>query len=361
MKKILILTAGFGEGHNSAARGIRDGLLQIAPDTRAEIRDLFAETFGPLNEIARRLYLTVINRAPRSWAATYRWIDRRQNFRPGLSTLFLARARLAAVVARERPDLIASVYPAYGYFLEEILGPATGEKPRRVICITDSISINAIWYRASADYFLLANEHSADVLVRAGVDRAVLRVTGFPVSPKFAALTPRAARPPWRLLCMINAGNVSAPDLVRQLAAIPNTQLTVTVGRDEKLRREVERVRGAHSFEIIGWTDELPQLLGTHHLLISKAGGATVQETISACCPMIINQVVPGQEEGNAQLITMTNCGRVALSNDDVLRAVDDALRDDGKLLCDWSANVARISRPAAALEIAGFLLSLSM
>jgi UDP-N-acetylglucosamine:LPS N-acetylglucosamine transferase len=31
------------------------------------------------------------------------------------------------------------------------------------------------------------------------------------------------------------------------------------------------------------------------HLLISKAGGATVQETIAAKCPMIISQVVPGR------------------------------------------------------------------
>ena len=28
-KRILILTAGFGEGHNSAARGIRDGLAAV--------------------------------------------------------------------------------------------------------------------------------------------------------------------------------------------------------------------------------------------------------------------------------------------------------------------------------------------
>ena len=29
-KRILILTAGFGEGHNSAARGIREGLATLS-------------------------------------------------------------------------------------------------------------------------------------------------------------------------------------------------------------------------------------------------------------------------------------------------------------------------------------------
>jgi UDP-N-acetylglucosamine:LPS N-acetylglucosamine transferase len=43
-------------------------------------------------------------------------------------------------------------------------------------------------------------------------------------------------------------------------------------------------------------------MMHENHLLIGKAGGATVQETIAAKCPMIINHVVAGQEEGNARL-----------------------------------------------------------
>ena len=47
MKNILILTAGYGEGHNSAARGIRDGLRRIAPDdVHVELHDLLSETLG---------------------------------------------------------------------------------------------------------------------------------------------------------------------------------------------------------------------------------------------------------------------------------------------------------------------------
>ena len=135
----------------------------------------------------------------------------------------------------------------------------------------------------------------------------------------------------------------------------------MTVGRDEKLRRAVESIRdaSAQKFTIIGWTTELPQLLASHHVLVSKAGGATVQEAIAAACPMIINQVVPGQEEGNAQLLTQTNSGTVALNNDEVIAILTRAFADGGKLLHEWSANIAKISRPAASLAIAKFLLEL--
>ena len=87
---------------------------------------------------------------------------------------------------RDRPDVIVSVYPPYPHLLDELCGPANGSKPRRIVCVTDSITINSIWYRCSTDYFLLANDQTADVLARAGIDRALMRVFGFPVSPRFA-------------------------------------------------------------------------------------------------------------------------------------------------------------------------------
>ncbi|PYI89195.1 MAG: hypothetical protein DMF03_08420 [Verrucomicrobia bacterium] len=74
---------------------------------------------------------------------------------------------------------------------------------------------------------------------------------------------------------------------------------------------------------------------------------------------MIINQVVPGQEEGNARLIVETNSGVVASSTHEVVDALHRALEDDAKVLREWSKNIAKISRPDASLEIAKFLLEL--
>jgi processive 1,2-diacylglycerol beta-glucosyltransferase len=80
-KRILILTAGFGEGHNSAARGVRDGLARVAAaDAEIELRDLFPEAYGTLNESVRRTYLALINRWPSSWGHVYRWLDSITNF-----------------------------------------------------------------------------------------------------------------------------------------------------------------------------------------------------------------------------------------------------------------------------------------
>ena len=366
MKRILILTAGFGEGHNSAARGIRDGLAQIAPaGAQVEVHDLFAETYGLANDWARVSYLSLIDRAPKVWGVVYRWLDRERKFTGNFKVFFTLKHQLARLLARFRPDVIVSVYPAYPHMLDEMLGRGTAGDYKRVVVITDSISVNAIWYRCSSDYFLLPNETSASVLLDAGIPEEKTRAFGFPVSPRFADVNDTRLAPSdehgRRVLYIVNGAKPMAPGLVRRLASVPSIQLTVTTGRDARLFRAIEQVREStgRSFEIIDWSDDLPRLLRSAHVVISKAGGATVQEAIAASCPMIINHIIPGQEEGNARLITETNSGAIALTHDAVIEEVDRLFANDAELWRTCSTNVAQLSRPAASLEIARFLLSL--
>jgi processive 1,2-diacylglycerol beta-glucosyltransferase len=383
MKRILILTAGFGEGHNSAARGVRAGLARVAPKVEVELRDLFPETFGAFNELVRRAYLFTINHFPKSWGYVYNWLDRKKDFDARFQRFRRLKQNIGRLLDRFQPDVVVSTFPPYPYLFQQILG--NNRRCKNVAIVTDSITVNAIWYQSPADYFLVANEQSAAVVRNGGVPSEKIKVFGFPVSPRFAdfkkdrqwsrrepsdmdgrpeRVTSREAsyQPPAqvtpRVLYVINAGTRRAPDLVRKLLEL-NIQLTATVGRDEKLHRAIERAAGDRKIDIHGWTDEMPRLLCENHLLIGKAGGATVQETIAAACPMIINHVVSGQEEGNARLIAETKSGVIALLNEEVVAQVRRAFTDDAKQWREWSANISTLSRPRASLDIAEFLLSI--
>ncbi len=136
----------------------------------------------------------------------------------------------------------------------------------------------------------------------------------------------------------------------------------MTVGRDAEMQTVVERAiaeRGPtrHPAKLIGWTREVPALLASHHLLISKAGGATTQETIAAGCPMIISQIAPGQEEGNAQLLVDNHAGVLALTPERIAETVREAFAHDAKVCREWMQNIARLSRPDAARDNARFIL----
>jgi len=365
-KRILILTAGFGEGHNSAARGVRDGLSRVAPEgAEVELHDLFAETYGPVNELVRRSYLGLINFAPRAWGAVYRWLDRKQDFDKEFARFSRLKDHFTALLDRFEPDVVICTFPAYPTVLREIAASKPGHfgSCKSVVVVTDSITINAAWYRSTADYFLVANEQSASVLRAVGVAPQKIKVFGFPVSPKFSDFGEWNRVLPsnnseLRVLYMINAATRGAPELVRRLAD-RGVDLTVTIGHADKLRSLLEAALNGRPAKIVGWTDELPRILHESHLLIGKAGGATVQETIAAGCPMIINHVVSGQEEGNARLIVETNSGVIVLSPAEVVAQIQRAFADDAKQWREWVANISKLSRPRAALDIAEFLLSI--
>jgi processive 1,2-diacylglycerol beta-glucosyltransferase len=366
LKKILILTAAFGEGHNSAARGIRQGLAQVAgKEVQVEVHDLFSETYGFANDWAREAYLALINQCPNAWARVYRWLDRQEKFSGDFKVFFTLKNYFRRLLGQFEPDVIVSVYPAYSHMLDEMLGSRNHSCGKRVVVITDSLSVNAIWYRCSADYFLLPNEPSAAVLHRAGISAERTRTFGFPVSPEFAEEGLLRQVPvdggSRHVLYLINARQSAAPELVLRLAAIKGIQLTVAVGRDRRLRKSIENIQGLalRPFSIVGWSEELPRLLRSSHLLISKAGGATVQEAIAAGCPMIVNHVIPGQEEGNARYLVQTNSGTIATKHEAILEAVESAFANNAARWHEWSANIAQLSRPAASLETARFLMSL--
>jgi processive 1,2-diacylglycerol beta-glucosyltransferase len=364
-KKMLILTAGFGEGHNSAAKGIRDGLARVVPDgADVELRDLLAETYGPLNEFVRRAYLTLVNFASPAWGTVYRWFDRKTDFDQEFARLSRLKDHFTALLDRFRPDVVICTFPSYSNVLRRILveNPGTFDRCKNVVVVTDSITINAAWYRCAADYFLVANKQSAGVLRSGGVAPEKIRTFGFPVSPKFADLTTDRPLPSSnssrRVLYMIHAAKRSGPELVRMLAKL-DLDLTVTIGRADELRTAIEAAAHGHPIKIVGWTNELPRMMHENHLLIGKAGGATVQETIAAKCPMIINHVVAGQEEGNARLIVETNSGVIARSPREVVAQVQRAFDDGAKQWREWAGNISKLSRPRAALDIAEFLMSL--
>jgi processive 1,2-diacylglycerol beta-glucosyltransferase len=310
--------------------------------------------------MVRRSYLALVNSAPRAWGFVYRWLDRKTDYNTEFRRLTRLKARFGPVLNRFQPDIVVCCFPAYANVLQEILGPERSCKC--VVIVTDSITINASWYRSPADYFVVANEQSAGVLRNNGVEPEKIRIFGFPVSPKFADFGEDRPLPcsnsSRRVLYMIHAARRGAPELVRLLARL-DLDLTVTIGRADELRPKIEAAANGRAMKIVGWTNDLSRMMHENHLLIGKAGGATVQESIAAKCPMIINHVVAGQEEGNARLIVETNSGVIAQSPRQVVAEVQRAFDDGAKQWREWAGNISRLSRPRAALDIAEFLMSL--
>ena len=365
MKRILILTAGFGDGHNAAARSLREAIEFTTDDAKVEVLDLFESSYCVLNTLAKRAYLGMVQYAPVLWSGVFHVMDNPSLFRHQINGMGKLRDRLAAVLHDTEPDCVVSTYPVYAHLIADIYKDHAERPFRLVTVVTDSISVCSAWYRAHSDLLIAANEPTAKVIVDGGVDRGRVLPLGFPVSPQFALERPADPVPPRKgerrkVLYIINTGKKKCGKVIDELLEIDDLDLTITVGRDAELKAKlVERTREFGSrVKILGWTNQMPRLLMSHHLVIGKAGGAIVQEAIAARCPMIVNQVIPGQEEGNAKLIESLAVGMIAEKRKDVVECVRDAFAKKAELWQEWRNNLERVSRPDAALRIAQLLLN---
>lgn len=355
--RILIVTAAFGEGHNSAARNL--GLALDTAGAVTRVCDPCMVGAPGMTAAVNRAYRMVTTRMPWLWARIYRSTDRCDFSRQRSPVMRAPERALASIIAEFRPDALVSTYPLYPYFM-----PRIGAKLPVFTVVTDSMEINAAWLRAPSDFWLVTDPATRDAMIRWGLDGARLVDSGFPVHPVFSTLAPLDAADacdPFRILYFPTSQVHQLGKHARALLANPQQPLlTIVLGRNvRRLYPAALEIKRAYPgrVRIIGWTRRVPQLLCKHHLVVGKAGGATVHESIAARCPMFIHHLVPGQEEGNLRLLESIGGGALADSPAMLSSALSSLLENQAAGWRGMKNALARHNRSAGAITAAGFIL----
>ena len=367
MKKILILTAGFGEGEDVAAWNVREAIEHLAPDkARLEVLDLLDSCYGRFHDVLRHTFQAAINSAPRLWHGFYQLLGHSQFVEGQIDGLTRLRHSLRDVLRGMEPDVVVSTCPIYTFLIEEIYRDGRARDFTLISLVTDAVVKDSPWPRTSSDYFAVANDATGRMLAAAGVPEKKIEVFGFPVQfranggrEKDIAPPDLAAKGRPRILYLINSARKKSPKLLDRMLEYPDWDVTVSVGRDTGLD-EMARAKAATAperMEVIGHARRLPQLLREHHLVISRAEAGIVQEAIAARCPMIIHKIGSGQEEGNFSLLREANAGVLAEKPREVIDWLERAFRDEGRLLSLWRKNLEPLGKPDSALNLARFIL----
>ncbi|MEO6846020.1 MAG: hypothetical protein ABI443_01740 [Chthoniobacterales bacterium] len=361
-KRVLIVTAGFGEGHNTAAKNIRAALLSENPDSEVLISDLYAVTNPRLNRMMQAGYRFAINRATTIWHTIYKAFDYPGAIESTLPLIAKMRDAFLRQIESFRPDAVVSTYPIYGFVKDEITKKGNAFTMPFFTMVTDSTLINSAWYRRPSTAFLVPDQPTKDCLLRKGVDEKIIHALGFPVALCFENLRPVLpdATPPWKVLIMPSTRRSVALRILTAVLARKDTTATIVAGRCQYVLDGLENSPFSKDprCKILGWTDKMPELLAEHHLFIGKAGGATVQEAIAAQCPILISHVVPGQEEGNIALILQNQIGALANTNELMKNSLDLAFDHEAATWRNWKCNIAQHSRCDASRNIARFILT---
>ncbi len=360
--RVLILTASFGEGHNSAARGLKAALderAHLSLSCQTHLLDVCSQAYPKLRRLARIAYLKAIHHSPRLWRRVFEHFDAGKFLERRLPMLKSLRQQMEHEIGSFQPNVVVSTFPFYNQVID-LIYPSSPPPFSRFTVVTDSIRINAVWARGNCDFYIVPNRLTFEALKQHGVPVTKILDLGFPVSLKFAnCQIHRPMPPPWRVLYMPGGPWQKIEANVRVLARLPNMELTVSWGRDPKLMQNLQRLCSSlpRSVRLLGWIDDMPEKLLSQHIVIGKAGGAVVQECIAAGCPMIISQVIPGQEEGNIALLLQQGVGAVADDAEQLEKVMIRACQGEGALWQTWKTNLLSIQRPLAAQTLARFIL----
>ena len=361
MPKILILTASMGEGHNTAARGIKEALISES-NGAAEIlvADPYTRTNPFVNKLVQDGYAIAINRYPRAWKVVFEVLTHKGVVEGMEGMMSALKNAVRSLIDELDPDVIVSTYPVFSFLIAGIRKKDPSLRVPLFTVITDSTSINSAWYRCSSDGFLVADDLTAKVLLEDGVPPEKVHVLGFPVGVAFENLTPVA--PPaggnWKAIFFPGGKSSLAIETLEHLAEIENLDVTVVTGKRQGAQRALQAAKMPIRGELVGWTSEMPRLMSNHHFFIGKAGGATVQEAIAAQIPFLVSHVVPGQEEGNISLIEQMGLGALATGNTYRIRdLIRGALANDAAIWRSWKTNLSTLKKPSASRAIANFLL----
>lgn len=357
---ILVLTAGFGDGHNTAAYSTSEALRQLCPGEEIQTCDLVSEVQPRIATLLKNLYQQAITHFPSGWRMVYHMLEK-SDVDPQDSAWLAPLVRgLREKITTLQPRLIISTYPLYAALMDA-LRKQDEEVPKLITIITDSITVHRIWLMQPSDLYCVADAETKEVVEKLGISHRQIRITGFPVSLQFTEKLPEEASRPGvqRILYL---PSTTARHVRMTLASLKplikkGVQLTIPVGKHGSrlyhvLRKFTDEMPDA-PVEIIGWTDRIPELLRTHDVVICKAGGAILHEVLAARIPAVIDYVVPGQEEGNAEMLLSRNCAYRSKTAAETGECVAKILANGGKIGRQMHTNMLPISVPDAAIRAA--------
>lgn len=366
MRRVLIVTASYGSGHNEAARCVAAEVQRRGAEP--VVLDHFRDLVHPLfDRMTRALYLALLRRLPSLWALGYEIGDRLASDSPltfGASRVGVRG--LARALERVAPDAVVTVHATPALAMAALTRAGRRVPPHTTV-VTDFVA-HSQWVAPGIDRYCVAADEVAHDLVARGIARERVVVTGVPVRAEFGGVHDASAErrtlglPIGVPVVVGMAGSRGAvgrlPDVARGLIAARRPLAGVLVaGHDEALRARLERLARGTSLRIFGFVPDVHRLMAAADLVVTKAGGMTLAEAMVLEVPLLFYGSLPGQERRNERFAAAAGVALIARRRADLEQLLDRALRDPDLLEHLRAAMRAR-RRPDAAGAIVELVLA---
>jgi UDP-glucose 4-epimerase len=336
-RRVLILSADIGEGHDLPARALAARLREESPAVTVQVVDGLRAMGRLLTLVVRDGSWLAFNWLPWLFEAQYfliarfpptRWLTMK------LGYIFGAR-RLRKRVLADDPDVIVSTYPGTTAMLGELRRQGRLDIPL-VSAITDLAGLR-FWAHPGVDLHTVTHfESIEEVEDIAGPGSA--RWAQPPTSPEFLASRSRLeARRRLELpangkVVVVSGGGWGIGDLegaVRVALEREGTFVVCLRGHGKRARRRLERRFGSNPrVRLLGFTDQMSDLLAAADGLVHSTAGLTVLEAQIRGCPVISYGFAVGHIRANNRAYERFGLARVATSPAALRRELGRALAE---------------------------------
>lgn len=365
-QRILFLFSDTGGGHRSAAEAIIEALERHYPE-RCEpvLVDGFKEYAPRPFDTLPEAYPKMV-KIPEAWGLGFRLLDGHRRGRALTAAVWpYVRSHFRQLISEQPADLIVSVHPLLTAPVLKALGE---DRPRFITVVTDLISGHALWYHRGVDLTIVPTVEARERAMECGLPPEKVRVIGLPVADRFCrpAGDERELRREldWPLdlpiVLVVGGAEGMGPiyETARSIARQPGEfGLAVVAGRNERLKRRLEKVDWQVPTRVHGFERRIPEMMQAATLLVTKAGPGTITEALNSGLPMVLYSRIPGQEEGNVDYVVEKGVGVWAPGPHATAAAVRRWLKDREGLE-EATEICQRIARPRAAIEIAETLIA---
>lgn len=366
MKQILILTADYGYGHRSAANAIAEALhethgLECTVEIINPLDDPRAPSFFKENQ---NDYDKLVREIPDLYKLGYHASESRLvgSLVKGTLTLTLLNV-IREIIRQKQPDVIVCTYPLY----QGILSAAFAVEKRHIpilTVVTDLETVLPLWFHPVADLCLVPTQTVYDLAIEAGLSAEKVKITGIPVRPELVNgnqnQTSLRLSLGWRpdLFTILAIGSKRIEHLYDSLRVLNHSGMPLQLvvffagGDDERYQRfqQTEWHVETHCYNFVS---EIGCFMRAADCILSKAGGLTVSEGLASGLPLILVDVIPGQETGNADHVVSGNAGILARDPIEVLETICHWLENDRHLYHQQAQNARKLGHPRAAYDVA--------
>ena len=309
--RTLILSCNTGEGHNSCAKAIQEAYL--AQGEYCEIVEALQFISRHASRFIADWHSRIYRHAPKLYGAGYRNVENRTSlFREGTTVyrdLTSGSERLYRFICAGDYDAVicTHVFPALAMtaILERHPMPLlTGFVATDYTC-SPSVEDSAL------DYYFIPDETLKDEFAACGVPREKLVASGIPVKPAFYHAVDKSAAkaelgiPANHQHILMMCGSIGCGpirELAEELAIrlTPEQELTVVCGANEELCGKLQKhFTGNRQLHIHGMVHNVPQLMHSADIFLTKPGGLSTTEAAACDLPMVLMDTVAGCEGHN--------------------------------------------------------------